>query len=442
MGYWSRKTDGEIKKLAREAIKHQDRKKLEGLATAIADFKKAGIFTEESYRSSKIPDYIQDTFGLCVSMRTGATAVGTEDLLFAGVVVPEIDRNNPIVPTIVRWTQSSRDLNTYLKLTRNRALLGVVDVANAKVSGGLSKLVSTLYLTTAMFTGEGVKEEYRLTDIELAAVICHELGHIFSYFENIIAVSQVNVAVASAVNCLMNSQDDEIKLRVLSEFEKHADIKLEDKDTIISSMDKDGLYTHIATETLAQQSCLIGSNEYREEQWERASDAFATRLGGGAELTSALVKFHRSHALSWYGDRSMMSTPAHIAVEVATYAMMTAVAILGNGGAFGAIFGAVLGTGDPSLNIHGTCEERFRYIRQQMVDELKMVKNDKLRKKILEDISRVDGILVNVNDKRRLIDLVYEHVLNRKSAKGKKFNKELESLMYNELFVSAHKMLD
>lgn len=438
MGYWKSKFKDGFRKVALESIDHQLREKIEGLATEIGKFRDAGDFSDSAYAKSGIAKYIRDTFGISIVLQNPIVLGIGKEFPFAAIQPPSLDKNHPLIPNYRRAIANSNDLLQHTKFTRNRGLVGTVDRTNAKIGGGFSDVLCPLYVSEGMFGRNPKKPEKDFEDIEIAAIIGHELGHVFTYFEKLTDTLVTNMVACAAANKIMGLESGKDRFEVLSEVEKQMGVKLKDKDVIAGAADAGQVYTHIVVEAEHFRLNDMGSDAYANRSWERLADDFSARLGCGQELASALVKVQKNDPLGWLVDRTIMPMGMHVAIETAWLVSNLVIIPSAPFVAMATILTAYL-VSDPSCSLYDRPEERLDAIRQTMVDQLKHVKGGDARQRVLEDLNRLDAITEQVKDKYTLMEMVHLYLTpgGRKDRKAISFHKELESYIFNELFVAS-----
>ena len=441
MGYWKKRFEGGFTKVGQEAIDHQLRAKIDGLAAEIGKFRAAGDYTASAYAKTSIVTYIKDTFGISVSLRSPLEIGIGDEFPFAAIQPPQLDKNHPLIPNYRRVVASSTDLLQYTKFTRNRAVLGFVDRANAKIVGAIGDVLCPLYIGAGMLKIRGKADDF--TDIEIAAIVGHELGHVFTYFEKLTSSLVNNMVATAAANKMMGLDSPKERLGVVSELEKFTGKDFEDKDTIIGASGKEEIYVHVVVELEKHIANDMGSEAYAVRTWERLADDFSARLGCGAELASALVKVQKHDPLGWFVTRSFMPMSLHVGIEVCWMVGILGTIVASPIYAATLIFVAYLAA-DPSGDIYDRPKERFVAIRQTMIDELKFVTKGDAHRRILEDIERLDAMTAHVKDKETIMEMVHNYVTpsGRKNHKAIEFHKELENYVFNDLYVAAatHKL--
>ncbi|MGL5397264.1 MAG: hypothetical protein ACRDBQ_18605 [Shewanella sp.] len=412
MGYWLNhvKSMEDRAKVAVESIRHQDRKKLESFAAVIGKFRTSKDYSQQNYDVSGISEWIGKNLGLGVYMTTGAE-LGVQETLFAGVFVPQIDANNPIITTMTKQLyRGNKDLDLYTKLIKDNQLTGHFDDANAMVTGDLSKIRSNLIISPLMFEGEEasiVMKKVSFTDYELAAIIFHECGHIRTYLRNLMQCVVTNMLADAAANRIMEIPDEASKMKVVRDVERMLDTPFKNPETIAKGDNKEAVYTHLVTQIALERANVIGSKAVGNRMWERASDDFAIRMGAGSDLASALYKMES--APRWLWRHKSYCNPYMHFIGQAIYAAALVVGIMYGEPVAAVLYGLTILTyayaENPENTTYDPPEERYKTIRRGLMEELNLYKDlntksaNANRQRCLDDIARLDGILRKVSDK-------------------------------------------
>lgn len=353
------------------------------------------------------------------------------------VEIPALDKNNVLVNSFLKNWVSSTD---GLKMVRNSESLvrGGVSLMTGKVTGVFTEIVHQFHFPTEFFTGG------KFTPQEMAAVTLHEIGHLLTYYEYVSRSVTTNQALAGVSKALDGSGDIEERNNILISAKKALNLK--DLDTEVLAECKDQKVTEIViiTSAVRQAESELGSNVYDFSTWEYLSDQYATRMGAGRELVTALDKLY-----GWGNiNISYRSTFAYVSMEaVKLLALVASLAFLpATGGSSGlalvyvAMWCALDGNGDGTYDRPGA---RMKRVRAQLVENLKDKKLPAERvNQLSEDIVVIDNILKEIEDRRQWLGILWDTLVPsaRRAYKQEKLQKELEALAYNDLFVKAAEM--
>lgn len=410
-----------------EAVDHQGRSDLfTGIAAIIEDLRTAGIYDDETFARAGLSSLIEDKCGIATKV-----SVFKSTVINAAVKPPELDKNHPIIAGFLRVWMSSDDLQTVKKFDNNR-LCGEVDKKNSKVSGGFSKLICPLYLTT------GLLENKAITSNEISAIILHELGHVFSYYERLVDIVSMNYAIETCASRMLGLNTDVDRMVILSEFDKYTGINIPDKDTVVTINDKQKVYTHLSCETVKQRRNIEGNELYSYKSFEQSADQFATRHGSGAFLVTALNKIERT---MWINP-SYISWPLHIMIELIKVTAILSFLVMGAMTAPLSILGVltIIIASRPLNNLYDSPVDRFKRIENEMVSELKnKYLATERREQILNDLAVVREVYSVMEDKRTFWEGVWTYVMpgGNEQRNRQEFQKVLEDLTNNQLYTAS-----
>ncbi len=412
--------------VAVEAIDHQGQSKLfDGIAKIIEEVRQAGELTDEAFAKHGLASLIEDACGIAIKV-----SVVMSPFNGAAIEVPSLDKNHPLIAGIIRHFASNHDLERVKKLNGNK-FFGVVDKEDSKVYGVFTKLVCPMYLTSNLLGDD------QFSPREIAAIVLHELGHVFSYYERLVDVVTGNYLILAASEKMFKLDSVVDRIEVISEFDKYAGVKIPDKETVAKSNDKGAVYAHLSCEMVKQRRNVEGDEVYSYRGFEFSADQFATRHGAGAELVAAVDKLERA---TWLNP-SYISWPLHIAKEIskvlgllfATSVPFLTIPML----ACGLI---VILAARPMDRLYDEPHARLKRIEREMVAELK---NRQLttfrREQVLGDIETVREYTEIVNDKRTLFETIWAYVIpaGNESRKHMEFQQSLERLTSNDLYVAS-----
>ena len=97
---------------------------------------------------------------------------------------------------------------------------------------------------------------------------------------------------------------------------------------------------------------------------------------------------------------------------------------------------------NPTRKIYDDPEARVKFIKQQMIDELKNKDLDsKRREQVLENIQAVETVEAGLDDKRSLLELFWTVIMpsGRSALTQEQSAKEIEALLSNDLYLSVAK---
>lgn len=352
-----------------------------------------------------------------------------EGIYNACVYPPLVDRNNPIAADFWVEFRENDDALQQIKKAKG-AISGTVDLRNARVGGVFSEIVCEMHVGDQFFFNS------KFTGAHIAAIMCHEIGHVHTYFEALSEVATINRVLQAVCTDVLKGADYERRLVLLTEAERVLGCKIDLKEEH-AKMDKMEGYQILIIESTARKArSALGSPLYDFKSWEQSSDQFATRLGYGVHLAEALAEMHKLFDTPTY-----WSAPRFYLMEVFKWLFGIGLMIVPG---YNLIFVLLLFMmGNPLWDVYDSPADRIVRIRRETLGELKNQKIDpKRRKTLLEDIEAMDRMLEGMKDRRTFYERVWILLSStaRSGTRQQRIQQELESLANNDLFLASAKL--
>jgi len=383
-----------------------------------------GRYTSATIKESGIMENIRLQTGLNVDFN-----IRKESGIGAYVILPNVDRNHPFIQSDFRKYMNN-DIGTSAIAFKDASPKGTVNTQTGKVSGWFSEVKCQLVMSL-----DWLKDSFMTSD-EVAAVILHELGHLFTYFLHLGNTVISNLMVSLTARRIVKAADYGERVFILKEAEKTLGIELPNKEAlakITSDKESNGIQTVMLTSLVEKARFETGFNFYELRSCEQIADQFAVKHGAGVNLASALDKIYRKYGHSSYRNRML-----HVLFEIGKLTLF----ILGLWmGAVIPLLVYVICT-NPLMKSYDDPEQRIQFIISTLTAEIKDRKlPEERRKQLVEDIEIAKSILANVDDKRTLFQLFWEYCRSDGSAavKQEKLAKAIEEFSSNALFLSASK---
>lgn len=347
----------------------------------------------------------------------------------ACVYPPLVDRNNPIAADFWVEMRENDDALHFIKKAKG-AISGTLDLLNARVGGVYSEIECEMHVGDQFFFDK------KYTGYHIAAIMCHEIGHVMTYFEALSETATLNRVLQAVCSDVLRGADYERRLVMLTETERVLGIKIDLKEEH-AKMDKMEGYQILIIESAARKArSALGSPLYDFKAWEQASDQFATRLGYGIHLAEASDNMYRDFDSSTY-----WSAPRFYMMEVIKWFFGAGLLIIPG---CNILFVLLLFlVGNPLWDVYDSPADRIARIRRETLGELKNSKIDpKRRKVLLEDIGNMDTMLEGMKDRRTFYERVWIMFSStaRSGARQQRIQQELEALANNDLFLASAKL--
>lgn len=394
------------------------------LTAKIQAIRDSGDYSDEELKKSGIDALIKEHTGISCTVKVDKEFRGYN----AYVYPPQLDKNHPLLNYWRRHVGGSADGLAAIKAA-GKAVEGLVDLKRGRVAGVFANIPIRIYITIDL-----LRDSYnRFTASEVAAILLHEIGHVFTYFEFIVMTLTTNHALEAVSRALLSTHDKEYKVRIVKEASKQLNAPLDDPEALAESTNATVIHTVILESKLRGMRSSLGSDIYDQRSWEYLADQYATRHGAGRELATALDKISRI-----YGDPSVLPSTLHVIIEA-----YKVVVFIGMSLTLFLLPVVILLMINPLVGDYDRHGERLTRIRQQLVEALKNRRLSKIyRDQLLEDIKAIDQLLAKVKDKSTLLEAIWKYLVpaGRKQWKQTVIQKELEELAANDLFVAAARL--
>ncbi|MBB5409395.1 hypothetical protein HDG34_003336 [Paraburkholderia sp. HC6.4b] len=306
--------------------------------------------------------------------------------------------------------------------------IGRVDRRNARVSGVFSDLQSVLIVPPQLF-------QKKLSAEEIAAIVLHELGHVFAYFELISHTLTTNQILAGLSKKLDQSASVKDREAVLAKVKSVSHLQDLDVEMLAKSADRKVIEIVVVSSIARELQSEIGMPLFDMNGFEALADQFAVRLGAGRDLVTGLDKLNRidghiayRNRLAWlYAESLKMILLLAVPLTLGgTWSMLMASCTADSKGA--------------ETEAYGTLKTRYERIREQLVEGMKDPKLSKeMQADYAEDIAAIDEVLATVSNRRQLFSYMADFLSSsrRQRISQEKLQRELESIANNDLFVKA-----
>lgn len=375
------------------------------------------------------------------------TNISVQVKLYSGIpgaiMVFPFSRNNVLLKERIRDSYYLR--NEKKILMESVGSKGSVDLKAGKVSGIFETYIHTLYLDLNILF-----RIYRLSAEEVTAIIMHEIGHAFTYYEYSNRLASTNELLAQLSNDMHNGDLKEDKrVYIFTEIAKNLELSEKEKSELYNSSDSLILGSNIFRLYFKQLKNLHNMTKYDETNSEALADNFAVRQGYAKQLVTALDKFYTYTEYKSDVISLLVLTYEFVLTFILAPAMITA-AFLNTPvlGGFFFLFYLTIFIVDGDLTFkdmtYDVLKQRYTRIRQGLVG---MLKSDDLDKEqvsnILEGLSEIDDIINDTKDFTTLKEKVMRIIspFSRRIAGDMERQQLLEEMGNNDLFVESARIL-
>lgn len=421
--------------ISQEAVAFQGgRSKLfNELSARMAMLIDGGKWSQLELDKLKLGDLVLKETGLNIDFRLELNLVN------ASALPPVFDVNNPLLDRFRAYgfdTSESIDeiVVSYRKITAfTKELSGSIDRKNARVTGVFSKILNTVRI------GSGLWITAKLTPEEVAAVILHEMGHVFTFMETLTQTVTLNMALGSATQALAKLDKSEQRLQLIYEVEKTLDVKLDDAKSLADSKPSDITFQALFLKAAMDKKLHAATNSatYDMRSSEFVADQFAARHGAARALFTGLDKLTTA-----LGSDHRMSTGVWITFQALTYSMLFLYLFVSPVTSI-IVYTLLFTFMDPETKEYDDPRERFVRIRHDLVQALKDKTLPKpTHERIVADIEFIDKAIVGITDRRMLITYIWIALTSgrRHQFNQMRFQQELEQIVNNDLFLKASQL--
>lgn len=351
------------------------------------------------------------------------------DVQGPAVQVPNVNKNHPLVVDIHRNMVSSGN-GLSLVNSANGVCRGGVNLKISRLTGIFTKIPHIIEFPMGYVVGS------KFTNEELAAIVLHELGHIFTYYEYMSRSLTTNQALAGLAQAYKADLTLPERETILLSVHKAVGLGSSGIKELAKSSNNKVVEAVVLSNIMRQSESELGSNIYDMTSWEYLSDQFATRHGAGRHLVTALDKVMNS-----VFTPSFRSTPVFMAIEA--FKILATVSSLMTLNPFPLI--GIMLTTMPGNDTYDKPEARFLRVRNQIVEAQKDNRTTQEdRDRLAADLRSIDAITTHVNDRRDFFTLLW-HTLSprfRNQWKQEQLQKDLEAIAASELFDKANQLKD
>lgn len=371
-----------------------------------------------------------------------------------GAIMPfYINSNNILAKGAHRGELENIDASQdKLLKTFDKKSSGTVDIKNATVSGIFSEYEHPLYLGLEMNFG------CNMSPGEITAVMLHELGHAFTFYEYSNRLSSTNQVLTEYVSSSIGKKNPGKRKYNLEQLNRYGVVSDEECDSLLNN-EGSILTNAMFLRYIGYVVSTLPNVRYDETSAEQLADNFASRFGYGKELVTGLDKLYRSG----YAPEKYIASRAFlylfellITYEVVTFLFGVilnaniALYVVAKGGIWLAAktfnyvylmlaWWSVTGADNEDMT-YDKLKLRYTRIRSDMITTLKNPNVDKATsERVVKAISEIDPIIKNTMIHNNLLTMAKNFLLpvHRNTSSAIALQQQLEILASNDLFVKA-----
>ena len=416
--------------LSAENIQHQsDRSKFEAIVQGVRNLrddlsnrKKPSDEAKEDFQQR-----VYDQFGIQIKLN-----IHENFGINAAVIPPAIDRNHIFFNEV--QSDILKDKDARKKLKKTEKLYGEIDMVNAKVSGVFSEIESEFLIGTPLLVDKSGADSV-FEDEEIASIMCHEIGHLFTFYEYLTRSVIVNLVLGDLAQEFADASSHKQKVEITKAAGKAMELEALEPEVVAEAENKTTFQTWVISKQVHQKHHLTKTPVYDFRNCEAMADQFVARLGAHREMVEGLDRLFRisgatTHSRAQAIAVSIVNNLILLIPLVVAFPVGILLLIILN-------FTAPYETYDPPV-------ERMDRIRRDLINRIKEL--DKLpreqRERLAADYKRIKELIDNSYEIKDLLTWLWKHVLplGRHHTKRTEQLQQLERLANNELYVRALEM--
>lgn len=445
-------SDIEDKNISTEVISYQNdifgkqlEEVVEKIYNKLLEKDKESIFSRNKKIISIKPE--TDILVKLIYDRLGIKVKILEDFTVAGVIPAVINDSHIFFYDFLKNGSLSKDTDfkdLMKKVQKQSIIKGTIDLEKSKVGGVFSELENKLYIHFPILL-----IDLKLTVKEVVAIILHELGHIFYYFEYSNRLEESNQILSNGLRELLNDKDKKDLVYIFKEIQTINDkISESDIDDIVNGKNIVPNLKLIKIISGSVSSQLL-NRKYNETSFEQLADNFCNRFGYGRALVSSMEKTDITGNFFVYFKlliSTLYYTMLPILLVLSIITPMAVVIKIFNIYVYSLItYYSYYFLGENNKDYtYDNIRRRYKRIRNDMVEILKNTKNISKEEitGIINNIDELDKIISNTNVpeniNKKLIDFF---ISTNRSAKASINEQQLmEDLVSNDLFIKSEKL--
>ena len=420
--------------------------KLEGIFTNIKMDLEKGLYEspidlEKSVHRVDIEELVFERLGINLMIIFNTITPGAVDIL-------PINNNHILLPELFhggRWIEETIAATKIMDSDK-----GAINLAKAKLSGIFSKYKHPCFLNIYQFLGREVKTngviDYvnnvhlsplcSLTSAEFTAILAHELGHIFTWYEMANRFSRTNQVIAEVSKVLMNKDKHKELSFVYREMSETFDMDQREIDALVST-NSVLIGSKLAMIALKDFTKTAGRIKYDDTSSEQLADQFATRFGYGIHLATGLSKLTKFYQPSPIAMALFDPTLMYLALSTLYGLALPATILITVPLLVMTIFA---NESDVNFKHYDTVRDRFGRVKHQMIDILKNRELDEsVVKETISNIEFMEKLIKEAPADTSLLNRISRIMTQkgRTNAAEEEQEKLMETLIHSDLFVKS-----
>lgn len=351
------------------------------------------------------------------------------------IYIPALVRDSVITNLYQNNNANGVPFKTFTESVKKHKGKNYVDLLNAKVHGVFEDIKTTIHFPPRFIIN------MNLTARECSAILLHEAGHLFTYFEYVNKTVTTNQILESLSNELNKDLTIDDKKDIITNLNQVLDYAIID-DELLDSTDKNNIL--ISLYKYSFKESLVSNSLYDETTSEASADQFSARFGYSKELALGLNKlgaFTLANNII-YRNYLYNKTLLHTLI-------LSGIAIVNGLGLIllfcGLSFLIIFVSNNTVFKdyTYDNTEVRLKRLKEQLIQLSKDTSLDKEKlHDIIKDVKDIDELIkISVEHNGLLTAIGYFFFSKNKVVrKSIQLQRQLEELASNKLFLSAAKL--
>lgn len=350
----------------------------------------------------------------------------------AYTMLPDIDRNHPLIDDFRRGMWSNRDSKKSFKKAKD-VLVGGIDLKSGKVSGFYTDVESPIFIGVDMIRNSNYTAD------EIAAIFLHEVGHLITYYEYLGKSILLTHVLGDLSKEFKDAATEAQKVEISKIAKEALSLDNYEHDYIESSTSTQTFTTMVVSSFASERRSATNSRMFDHRTTEALADQYVSRLGGGKSLAVGLDKLMRNYGHDAYKDAKTIAlgriTNAIIFIGASIVVWQFMVFMV-------ASMLLLFFIAEPN-DEYDDPRTRVDRIRKDYIESMKRPNLTKeQRKSLQEDFDVINKLMTDIGYESNFFKFIWKTIVPsvRKQAKLDKELKQLENLANNDLFAQHNKL--
>ena len=386
--------------------------------------------------NKKIDALFKERFGITTTLQVNLNTL-------AHTIPFIINKNHVLLKNGYRGLIKDKEQDSLLKNYHNKK--GTIDLKKAKVTGIFSEYKHLIAYNPVMFVQLGASAR------EISAIILHEIGHGFTFYEFSHRVDELNSTLADLLVRLRHDGEFSSKKYeyIFKDSVRKGQITQSEMDDLVNSNVRVIFGLKLFKAYVGNVCSQMANNKYNLTTSENLADTFVSRLGYHREIITGLDKVYLAYGspeksssgwMYYFGDFSLFAYLSWFSIAILSLFTPVTVTILG-GLLLGFFISLMIMPGEATKDYtYDDLKIRFQRVKHQMVEQIKNGVTDKdYLEQLITDIEEMEEIIDETYIHRSMFSNIKNLFMSkhRQAKQDIELQQLLEQLTNNGLFVTS-----